>query len=89
MITNLLLWLVVGLIAGFLASKVTSGRGMGLPIDIGVGLLGAALGGYLAGVAGIAISAGFLGQIVVAFVGALLLLLAVRMVFSRGRFSHR
>ena len=77
------------MIAGFLASKVSSGKGMGLPMDIVVGLLGAAVGGYLAGIAGIAVGGGFLGQIMVAFAGALLLLFAVRMVFSGGRFSHR
>jgi uncharacterized membrane protein YeaQ/YmgE (transglycosylase-associated protein family) len=87
--TNLLVWIVVGLIAGFLASKVTSGRGMGLPVDIGVGLLGALLGGFLAQAAGIGLGGGFFGEVVVAFVGAVILLLAVRLVTSRGRFSHR
>ena len=87
--TNALVWLVVGLIAGFLASKVLNGKGMGLPTDIVVGLVGALLGGFLAGAAGIAFG-GFIGEVVVAFVGAFLLLLAIRLVFSRGgRFSHR
>lgn len=62
---------------------------MGLPMDIVVGLLGAALAGLLAGVAGIAVGGGLQGRIVVAFVGALLLPFAVLLVFSRGRFSHR
>jgi uncharacterized membrane protein YeaQ/YmgE (transglycosylase-associated protein family) len=89
MITNVLIWLVVGLIAGYLASKVLSGKGMGLPADIVVGLLGAVIGGYLASLAGISLG-GFIGEVVVAFVGAFLLLLAVRLVSSRGgRFSHR
>src|SRR5256885_2017251 len=44
--------------------------------------------GYLAGMAGIAIG-GFIGEVVVAFVGAFLLLLAVRLVSSRGRLSRR
>ena len=88
MIQNLLIWLVVGAIAGYLASKVLSGRGMGLPADIVVGLLGAVVGGYLAGMVGIAIG-GFIGEVVVAFVGAFLLLLAVRLVTSRGRLSRR
>jgi uncharacterized membrane protein YeaQ/YmgE (transglycosylase-associated protein family) len=88
MMTNLLIWLVVGLIAGYLASKVLSGRGMGLPADIVVGLLGAVIGGYLAGLAGISLG-GFIGEVVVAFVGAFLLLLAVRLISSRGRLSHR
>ncbi|HEY8643297.1 MAG TPA: GlsB/YeaQ/YmgE family stress response membrane protein [Candidatus Dormibacteraeota bacterium] len=88
MITNLLIWLVVGLIAGYLASKMLSGRGMGLPADIVVGLLGAVIGGYLAGMAGISLGGGFIGEVVIAFVGAFLLLLVARLVTSRGRFSH-
>ena len=88
MITNFVIWLVVGLIAGYLASKVLRGRGMGLPMDIVVGLLGAVVGGYLAGLAGIAIG-GFIGEVVVAFIGAVLLLVAVRLLSPRGRFGHR
>lgn len=88
MITNLLIWLVVGLIAGYLASKVLTGRGMGLPADIVVGLLGAVIGGYLAGIAGIAVG-GFIGEVVVALVGAFLLLFVVRLVMSGRRFGHR
>jgi len=86
--TNLLIWLVVGLISGFLASKVLNGRGMGLPMDIVVGLVGALLGGFLAGLAGISF-AGFIGDVMVAFVGAFVLLLALRLVSTRGRLSHR
>jgi uncharacterized membrane protein YeaQ/YmgE (transglycosylase-associated protein family) len=75
--TNFLLWIVVGLIAGFLASKVLSGRGMGVLMDVVVGILGAFLGGFLAGMAGIQ-TGGLFMQVVVAFVGAVILLLAVR-----------
>lgn len=86
--TNLIAWIIVGLIAGYLASRVLSGRGMGLPADIVVGLVGALLGGFLAGIAGIAFG-GFIGEVVVAFVGAVVLLLLLRLVSSRGRFSLR
>ena len=88
MIANLVIWLIVGLVAGYLASKVLRGKGLGLPMDVVVGLLGAMLGGFLAGIAGIAFG-GFFSEIVVAFVGAVLLLLAVRLVAPGGRFSHR
>ena len=84
MMNSLIIWLVVGLIVGFLAGKVVRGRGM----DIVVGLAGAVLGGYLAGTSGIGLG-GFLGEIVVAFAGAVILLFMVRLVTSRGRFGLR
>jgi uncharacterized membrane protein YeaQ/YmgE (transglycosylase-associated protein family) len=87
-ITNLLIWLVVGLIAGYLASKLLTGRGLGLRADLVVGLLGAVIGGLLAGVAGIAVG-GFIGEVVVALAGAFLLLFVVRLAVSGRRFSHR
>jgi uncharacterized membrane protein YeaQ/YmgE (transglycosylase-associated protein family) len=83
----ILMWIIVGGIAGFLASKLISGKGMGLLADIGVGILGAFLGGWLAGLAGISVNNGTftVGGIVAAFVGALLLLVAFRSVTKRGR----
>lgn len=53
-----------------------------------VGLLGALLGGFLTSIAGISFG-GLFKEVVVAFVGAVLLLLAVRLVAPGGRFSHR
>ncbi|MCB0232569.1 MAG: GlsB/YeaQ/YmgE family stress response membrane protein, partial [Anaerolineae bacterium] len=47
---GILSWIIVGLIAGFLAGKVMSGGGFGLIGDIIVGILGAVIGGFLAGV---------------------------------------
>jgi len=79
---TVLWWLLVGLIAGFLASRVMSGGGYGLIGDIVVGLIGAFLGGWLAGFLGIG-SFGLIGTIVVAFIGACILL-AILHAFSRG-----
>jgi uncharacterized membrane protein YeaQ/YmgE (transglycosylase-associated protein family) len=62
---SILLWLVVGLIAGFLASGVMRGGGYGLVGDIVVGLIG----GFLASLLGFG-SFGVLGSIIVAFIGA-------------------
>jgi uncharacterized membrane protein YeaQ/YmgE (transglycosylase-associated protein family) len=75
--------LVVGLIAGFLASRVVTGKGRGWFWDIVIGILGAILGGWLAGLLNISIGFGIFGQIVIAFVGALILLLIWRLVFGR------
>jgi uncharacterized membrane protein YeaQ/YmgE (transglycosylase-associated protein family) len=80
---NLVVLLLVGLVAGFLASKVMTGRGMGLIWDIVIGVLGAFLGGWLAGALGIAVG-GLFAEIVVAFIGALILLFIFRALIGRG-----
>ena len=87
---GILIWIIVGAIAGFLASKVLRGKGMGLPADIVVGILGAFLGGWLAGLIGIPVSSGTftVGGLVAAFAGAVILLAVFRAV-SRGRMAHR
>jgi uncharacterized membrane protein YeaQ/YmgE (transglycosylase-associated protein family) len=81
-----IVWLIVGAIAGFLASKVLTGKGMGLIWDIIVGILGGLLGGWLASLMNISVGNIFV-EIVVAFVGAVILLVLFRAVTSRGR-SH-
>ena len=82
---GILVWIVVGAIAGFAASKVLSGKGMGLLWDIVVGILGAFLGGWLAGLAGLPVSTGTLtmGGLLSAFVGAVILLVVVRALTKR------
>ena len=80
---NLIVWIIVGAIAGFLAGKVITGRGLGLIWDIVVGILGAFLGGWLAGLAGIAVT-NILVEILVAFVGAAILLVLFRLATRRG-----
>jgi len=72
-------WLVVGLVAGFLAGKVMKGAGYGLVGDIVTGLIGAFIGGFLYGLVATG-DAGFWGSIVVAFVGACILIVVARFV---------
>lgn len=72
-----IIFLVAGLIAGILASRSVIGRSSGLLIDMIVGVIGAFLGRWLFGVLGISLGAGVIPEIVIAFVGALLLLLVV------------
>ena len=81
---SILVLIIVGAIAGFLASKVLTGKGMGLIWDIVVGILGAFVGGWLATLAHISVT-NILVQIVVAFVGAVILLVIFRAVTGRGR----
>jgi uncharacterized membrane protein YeaQ/YmgE (transglycosylase-associated protein family) len=71
---GLLAWLVVGLIAGFLASRVMRGGGYGMIGDIVVGIVGAFIGGWLAGFLGFGSTYGLIGSIVIAFIGACLLI---------------
>ena len=80
---NLLVFIIVGAIAGFLAGKVVTGRGLGLIWDIVVGIVGAFLGGWLAGLVGIGVTSLF-ALAIVAFVGAVILLALFRLVTSRG-----
>jgi uncharacterized membrane protein YeaQ/YmgE (transglycosylase-associated protein family) len=85
---GIVVWIIVGAIAGFAASKVISGRGMGLIWDIVVGIAGAFLGGWLAGLAGIPVSTGTfsVSGLLAAFVGAVILLVVFRLVVRRGLF---
>ena len=75
---SLIVLLLVGLVAGFLASHVMSGHGFGLLGDLVIGVLGAFLGTWLAAKLGIAV-AGLLALIVAAFVGAVILLMLLRL----------
>ena len=75
----ILVWIVVGLIAGWLASVVVGGIGYGLIGDIIVGIIGAFIGGWLFSTLAISIPfGGRAGWIFVAFVGAVVLLLILR-----------
>ena len=73
-------WLIVGLIAGFLASVVMRGGGYGIVGDIIAGIIGAFIGGWLFGLLGISAGGGLLGSIIVAFVGAVILIAILRAV---------
>ena len=75
---TVLIWILVGAIAGWLAGLVVRGFGFGIVGNIIVGILGAVLGGWLLGTAGFSFGAGLLGSIVTAFIGAIVLLLIVR-----------
>jgi len=66
-------WLVVGLIAGWLAGLVMKGGGYGVIVDLLLGIVGGWLGGWLFGRLGIWPAGGMIGSIIVAFVGAVIL----------------
>lgn len=81
-----IVWLLVGLVAGWLASQVVRGGGSGMLTDIVVGIVGAFVGGMIFRVEGWhAPFGGYAGLIFVAFCGAVLLLLIVRIIMSSAR----
>ncbi|MBX3430848.1 MAG: GlsB/YeaQ/YmgE family stress response membrane protein [Hyphomonadaceae bacterium] len=79
-VETILIWVLVGAIAGWLAGLVVRGFGFGLIGNIVVGIIGAFLGGWLFGVLGLAIGAGIINAIFTAFIGAVVLLLIVRVI---------
>jgi uncharacterized membrane protein YeaQ/YmgE (transglycosylase-associated protein family) len=81
--SNILVWIIVGGIAGWLASLVVRGTGLGILGDIIVGIIGAFLGGFLLSLllpGTFAITGFTLGSVVIAFIGAVILLFVVRLV---------
>jgi uncharacterized membrane protein YeaQ/YmgE (transglycosylase-associated protein family) len=81
---SILAWLVVGLIAGFLASKVVNKAGSGVVMDIVLGIVGALVGGFIFNAIGHSAPSGInLYSIFVAFIGAVVVLVIYHAVISR------
>lgn len=76
---GIIAWIVTGLIAGWLAGQVMKGGGYGVIVDIILGLLGGLLGGWLFGKLGIWPERGMIGSIIVAFIGAVILVAITRL----------
>ena len=83
------MWLVVGLIAGWLAGQFMKGGGYGLVGDIVVGIIGAFLGGLVFSFLMPGTTVGFVGSVVVAFIGAVLLIAILRALSGRSRTAGR
>jgi uncharacterized membrane protein YeaQ/YmgE (transglycosylase-associated protein family) len=77
---SLIVWLIVGAVAGWLAGMVVKGGGFGLIGDIIVGIVGAFIAGWLLPQLGIVIGSGIVGAIIDAFIGAVILLLIIRLI---------
>jgi uncharacterized membrane protein YeaQ/YmgE (transglycosylase-associated protein family) len=71
-------WIVVGLVAGWLAGQVMKGGGYGMVADIVLGILGGIVGGWIFGMLGFGAGSGLIGSIIVAFVGAVVLVAITR-----------
>jgi len=89
---TILIWALVGLVAGFLASHLALGHGLGLLGDIVVGIIGAFIGGFvLLGLLHVSIGVTghpILSEMIVAFIGTAILLIIVR-IFSGRRSNYR
>jgi uncharacterized membrane protein YeaQ/YmgE (transglycosylase-associated protein family) len=83
---GILVILFVGLVAGWLAGKIVRGTGFGLIGDILVGIAGALVASFLLPQLGIRLGTGLVSEIVYSAIGAILLLLVVRLVRRGGRF---
>ncbi|MGD8726696.1 MAG: GlsB/YeaQ/YmgE family stress response membrane protein [Gemmatimonadales bacterium] len=71
---ELLGFLLIGAVAGFLAGRIMKGKGFGLIGNVVVGVIGAVVGGFLFGLLGISTGSGVLGSLITATVGAIVLL---------------
>jgi uncharacterized membrane protein YeaQ/YmgE (transglycosylase-associated protein family) len=78
MISNLIWWVLVGLIAGWAAGKIMKGGGYGVAMDIVLGVIGAVVGGWLVGILGFQ-AGGFISTIIVAIIGAVFLIWITRL----------
>jgi uncharacterized membrane protein YeaQ/YmgE (transglycosylase-associated protein family) len=74
----ILVWVLIGAVAGWLAGIIVKGFGLGLVGNIVVGILGAIVGGYLFPMLGISLGGGWIDRIIYATMGAVVLLAVVK-----------
>jgi uncharacterized membrane protein YeaQ/YmgE (transglycosylase-associated protein family) len=80
---GILIWLIVGGIAGWLAGLIVKGGGQGIIANIIIGIIGAVIGGWVFEQLGVAIGAGLINSIITAVVGAVILLFVLGLI--RGK----
>jgi uncharacterized membrane protein YeaQ/YmgE (transglycosylase-associated protein family) len=81
---TLIIWLIIGAIAGWLAGAIVKGGGFGVVGDIVVGIAGAFIGGWLLPQLGVHIGIGIISTIATATIGAIVLLLLLKLVVRRA-----
>ena len=87
-IESIIVLLIIGLIAGWLAGKIMRGAGFGLVGNIVVGIVGAFIGSYVLGALGVGLGGGIISAIVGATLGAVILLFIIDSVRRSRRSSH-
>jgi uncharacterized membrane protein YeaQ/YmgE (transglycosylase-associated protein family) len=80
MLTAIIVWIIVGAVAGWLAGQVVKGGGFGLGGDIVVGIVGAIIAGWLFPYLGVELGGGIIGAIIAAAIGAIILLVIAKLV---------
>jgi uncharacterized membrane protein YeaQ/YmgE (transglycosylase-associated protein family) len=76
----LIVWIIIGGIAGWIASKIVTGGGMGLAGNVVLGIVGAVVAGWLLPAIGIGLGGGIFGAIITAAIGAIIVLLVISLV---------
>jgi uncharacterized membrane protein YeaQ/YmgE (transglycosylase-associated protein family) len=84
---SLLIIVLVGIIAGWLAGQIVQGTGFGLVGDLIIGVLGAVIGDWLMPQLGLHLGIGLVGAVINATIGAIVLLLIIKLVRGRGRWN--
>ena len=84
---SLLVILVVGVVAGWLGSKIVEGTGFGFIGDLVIGIIGAFIGSWLMPRLGFRLSAGIIGAIFDSTIGAVILLIVLRLIRGGGRWN--
>lgn len=79
---NFIWFILIGLVAGWLAGQLVKGGGFGIVGDIVVGVIGALLGGFIFSTFGVSTGGGLLGSLIVATIGAVVLLFGLRLIKS-------
>jgi uncharacterized membrane protein YeaQ/YmgE (transglycosylase-associated protein family) len=79
---NFIWFILIGLVAGWLAGQLVKGGGFGMLGDIIVGVIGALIGGFLFSALGLSSGGGLLGSLIVATIGAVVLLFGLRLIKS-------
>ncbi|GER88058.1 transglycosylase [Dictyobacter vulcani] len=82
---GIIAWVIIGLVAGWLAGVVMPGKGYGVIGDLILGLVGALIGGFVVGLLAPDASFGFWGSLVVAFIAACILVAILHAVTGRRR----
>lgn len=77
---NIIIWLIIGAIAGWLAGQIVKGGGFGLIGDIIVGVVGAVIAGFLFPRLGISFGGEFIGAVISSTIGAIILLVILKLV---------
>lgn len=82
---NLIYWIIIGLVAGWLAGQIMRGGGFGLIGNTVIGLVGAVIGGYIFSALDVSVGTGIVNQIITALVGAVILLAILNLLAPRRR----